>query len=81
MRENFLFKDQLFWFLEHTQDFEVTVSGVTRVKGLKPHLQSHFENLISKYKRLTYFRLDQESGGMKVKSNSILWNDFWILVV
>ena len=27
------FKDQLFWFLEHTQDFEVTVSGITRVKG------------------------------------------------
>ena len=39
-------KDQLFWFLEHTQDFEVTVSGVTWVKGLKFHLQSHSENLI-----------------------------------
>ena len=30
------FKDQLFWFLEHTQDFEVAVSGPTKVKGLKP---------------------------------------------
>ena len=49
------FKDQLFWFLEPTQDFEVTVSGVTRVKGLKPHLQSHSENLIWKYKRLNVF--------------------------
>ena len=55
MRENFFFKDQLFWFLEHTQDFKVTVSGATRVKELKPHLQSHFENLISKYKRLNVF--------------------------
>ena len=55
MRKNFLFKDHLLWFLEHTQDFEVTVSDVTRVKGLKPHLQSHFENLISKYKRLNVF--------------------------
>ena len=33
MRENF-FKDQLFWFLEHTQDFKVIVSGGTGVKGL-----------------------------------------------
>ena len=55
MRENFFFKAQLFWFLEHVQDFEVTVSGVTRVKGLKPHLQSHFENLIWNYKRLNVF--------------------------
>ena len=40
MKQNvktFFFKEQLFWFLEHTQDFEVTVSGATRVKGLKPH--------------------------------------------
>ena len=56
MRENFFFKDQLFWFLEHTQDFEVTVSGTTRMKGPKPHMQSHFENLISKYKRLNVFQ-------------------------
>ena len=55
MSENFLFKDQLLWFLEHTQDFEVTVNDVTRGKGLKPHLQSRFENLISKYKRLNVF--------------------------
>ena len=48
MCENFIFKDELFWFLEHTQDFEVTLSGATRVKGLKPHLQSHLENSISK---------------------------------
>ena len=25
-------KDQLFWFLKDTQDFEVAVSGATRVK-------------------------------------------------
>ena len=55
MRENFFFEDQLFWFLEHTQDFEVTVSGAIRVKGRKPHLQSHLENLISKYERLGVF--------------------------
>ena len=34
--KTFFFEDQLFWFLEHTQDFEVAVSGTTRVKGLKP---------------------------------------------
>ena len=28
------FEDQLFKFLEHTQDFEVVVSGAIRVKGL-----------------------------------------------
>ena len=39
----------------HTQHFEVTVSGATRVTGLKPHLQSHLENLISKYERLNVF--------------------------
>ena len=33
IRENIFFKDQLFWFLEHTQDFEVAVSSATRVKG------------------------------------------------
>ena len=49
------FKDQLFWFLEQTQDFEVTLSGATKVTGLKPHLQSHLENLISKYERLNVF--------------------------
>ena len=49
------FKDQLFWFLEHTQHSEVTVSDATRVTGLKPHLQSHLENLISKYQRLNVF--------------------------
>ena len=43
----------LFWFLEHTQEFEVTVSGATRVKGLKPSLPSHFET--SKYERLNVF--------------------------
>ena len=32
----FLFEDQLFRFLEHTQDFEVAISGATTVKGLKP---------------------------------------------
>ena len=51
----FFFKDQLFWFLEHTQHFEVTLSGATKVTGLKPHLQSHLENLISKYERLNVF--------------------------
>ena len=55
MRENPFFKDQLFRFLEPTQDFEVTVRGATRVKGLKLHLQSHFENLITKYERLKVF--------------------------
>ena len=50
VRENNFF---LFWFLEHTQDFEVTVSGATRVKGLKPSLPSHFET--SKYERLNVF--------------------------
>ena len=49
------FKEQLFWFLEHTQDFKVTVRGATKVKGLKPHLQSHLENLTSKYECLNAF--------------------------
>ena len=53
VRENNFFKDQLFWFLEHIQDFEVAVSGATRVKGLKPSLPSHFET--SKYERLNVF--------------------------
>ena len=39
----------------HTQDFEVTVSDTTRVKGLKPHKQCQLENLTSKYKRLNIF--------------------------
>ena len=41
--------------LEHTQDFQFTISGATRVKGRKLHLQNHFENLFSKYKRLNVF--------------------------
>ena len=49
MHENF-FQRPAVLILEHTQDFAVTVSGATRVKGLKPYLQSHFENLILKYK-------------------------------
>ena len=53
VRENNFFKDQLFWFLEHIQDFEVAVSGATRVKELKPSLPSHFET--SKYERLNVF--------------------------
>ena len=32
----FFFKRQLFWFLEHTQDIVVTVSGATRIKGIQP---------------------------------------------
>ena len=41
---HYFFKDQLFWFLEHTQDFEVAVSGATRVKGLKSTLPIYLEN-------------------------------------
>ena len=55
MRENFFFKNKRFWFLEHSQDFLVTVSGATRVKGRKLYSQNHFEKLISKYKRLNVF--------------------------
>ena len=55
MSENFFFKNQRIWFLEHTQDFQVTFSGATSVKGRELHLQNHFENLISKHKRLNAF--------------------------
>ena len=44
VRENFFFKDKLFWFLEHTQDFDVAVSGANRVKGHKPPYPSYLEN-------------------------------------
>ena len=37
------FKNQLFWFLKYTQDFEVAVGGATRVKGLKLPKPSHVE--------------------------------------
>ena len=50
-----IFQRPAILFSEHTQHFEVTVSGATRVKGLKPHLQSHLENLSSKYERLNVF--------------------------
>ena len=44
VRENFFFKDQLFWFLQHSQDFDVALSGTTRVKGYKLPYPSHLEN-------------------------------------
>ena len=40
---------------EHIQDFEVVVSGATRVKRLKLSKPSHTENLASKYERLNLF--------------------------
>ena len=43
MRKNICFKDQLFWFLKYTQDFEVAVCGATRVMGLKLPKLSHLE--------------------------------------
>ena len=55
MRENFFSQTSCFGFSELTQHFEVAVSGAIKVTGLKPHLQSHLENLISKYERLYVF--------------------------
>ena len=53
--ENIFFKDQLFSFLEHTQDFEVAVRGAIRVKELQPPKPSHLENLTSKYEHFNVF--------------------------
>ena len=55
LRNNIFFKDQLLRFLEHTQDYEVAVSGATREKGLKPPKPSYLDNLTPKYERLNVF--------------------------
>ena len=55
VRKNISFKDQLFWFLEHTQYFEVAVSGATKVEGLQSPTPSHLENVTAEYKCLNVF--------------------------
>ena len=70
MRENILFKDQLFWFLEHTQDFEVALSGATRVKGLKlPNPTSLRKFTLKKRAFKSILNLTRSKWGLKGLSN------------
>ena len=46
------FNDKLFWFLEHTQNFEVAVRGATRMKELKPKSLRKFNLKTRAFKRI-----------------------------
>ena len=82
VKKNF-FKENRFCFLEHTQDFEVAVSGATSVKELKRPLAKSLKKLNLKlrvFKRI--LDLTEAKGeGLKVLSNLILRNNVSISAI